>query len=172
MNQKFAQSCRCAATGVATVSILALIVAMAISVFSGVAYAGEKTLEFQLITKWIDAQTLDAPNVENQVISQSKAFGVAVFKDGRLGTKDFIVGIDNNKGTGTAFGYSTYTFEEGSITARFAGTIGPQGRHGEYKILSGTGAYAGATGTGTYDSIPNPFKNTGLFNVRLQVTTP
>jgi hypothetical protein len=152
----------------------ALLIALSVplSLSTGVARAAEKTLEFQLITKYFDAQTLDAPNVENQSITQSKAFGVAVFKDGRLGIKDYVFVIDSNKGAGTAFGYSTYTFEEGSITARFTGTFGPQGRHGEYKILSGTGAYAGATGTGTYDSAPNPFKNTGLFNVRLQITTP
>lgn len=137
-----------------------------------VAYAGETTLDFQLVTKYIEPRTLDAPNLEKQTITQSKAFGVAVFKDGRIGTKDFIVANDIGKGAGTAFGYSTYTFDNGSVTARFTATVGSQGVHGEYKILAGTGAFAGATGSGTFDSIPNPFTSTGLYKVKLQIVTP
>jgi hypothetical protein len=136
------------------------------------AHAGEKTLEFQLVTKYLDPRTLDAPNVEDQTITQSRAFGVAVFKDGRFGTKDFIVANDKHKGAGTAFGYSTYTFDDGSVTARFTVSYGPQGNHGEYKILSGTGAYAGATGSGTFDALPNPLTATGRYQVKLQVVTP
>ncbi len=138
-----------------------------------VALAAEKTLEFQLVTKNLDPRTLDAPpNFEGQTITQSKAFGVAVFKDGRVGTKDYTVVVDVNKGAGTAFGYSTYYFDDGSVSASFTYAFGPQAGHGNYKILSGTGAYAGATGTGTYDTIPNPFKNAGLFKVKLQIVTP
>ena len=87
-------------------------------------------------------------------------------------TKDYIVANDINKGAGTAFGYSTYTFDDGSVTASFMATVGSQGVHGAYKILAGTGAYAGATGSGTFDSIPNPFTSTGLYKVKLQIVTP
>ena len=138
----------------------------------GAAYAGEKTLEFQLVTKFLEAQTLNAANMDDQTITQAKAFGVAVFKDGRIGTKDFIISIDEHKGAGTALGYSTYNFEDGSVTARFSGTFGPKSDHGDYKIVSGTGAYAGATGVGTYDGIANPFKGSGLYKIRLQIKTP
>ena len=64
------------------------------SLSMGVAYAGEKTLEFQLVTKYIEPRTLDAPNLEKQTITQSKAFGVAVFKDGRIATKCLSVNKD------------------------------------------------------------------------------
>jgi hypothetical protein len=154
------------------VSTVLVALSLSFSLSIGAAHAAEKTLEFQLVTKYLDPRTLDAPNVEDQTITQSKAFGVAVFKDGRIGTKDYIVANDKHKDAGTAFGYSTYTFDDGSVTARFTGTFGPQGTHGEYKILSGTGAYAGATGSGTFDSVPNPFKNIGLYKVKLQVVTP
>ena len=72
------------------------------------------------------------------------------------------------------FGYSTYTFDDGStITARFSADLKPnQPAHGEYKILSGTGIYAGATGTGTMDSIPHQFKGANLWNIKLNVKTP
>jgi hypothetical protein len=150
----------------------AVMVALSLSLSMAAAHAAEKTLEFQLVTKYLDPRTLDAPNIEDQTITQSKAFGVAVFKDGRIGTKDYILANDKLKGAGTVFGYSTYTFDDGSITARFTGTFGPQGTHGDYKILSGTGAYAGATGSGTFDSVPNPFKSTGLYKVTLRLVTP
>jgi hypothetical protein len=152
----------------------AIVVALILpfSLLTAAAHAGEKTLEFQLVTKYLDPRTLDAPNVEKQTITQSKAFGVAVFKDGRIGTKDFIVANDRHGDAGTAFGYSTYTFEDGSITARFTFTFDPQVGHGEYKILSGTGAYAGATGSGTFDRLPNPLTATGRYQVKLQIVTP
>jgi hypothetical protein len=135
-------------------------------------HAAEKTLEFQLVTKHLDPRTLDAQNVEGQTITQSKAFGVAVFKDGRIGTKDFIFATDGHKGAGTYYGYSTYTFDDGSITARYVGSYDSQGSHCDYKILAGTGSYAGATGTGTCDSVPNALTGTGLYKVKLQIVTP
>jgi hypothetical protein len=141
-------------------------------VYGGAAPAAEKTLEFQLVTKNPDPRRDDAPNVDGQAITQSKAFGVAVFSNGRVGTKDYVYVSDVNKEGSTGFGYSTYYFDDGSVVARFVSTAGQKGLHGDYRILSGTGAYAGATGTGTFDGVTNPFKNAGLLKVRLQITTP
>ena len=135
-------------------------------------FAADLSLEFDLVTTTIDSRKFDAPGIEGQSFSESKSFGVAIFKDGRYGTKEFISSGDVKNGAGNFMGYSTYNFQEGSITARYDATVGAQGFHGTYKILSGTGAYAGATGTGTLDSIPNPFKNSGLFKIKLQVKTP
>ena len=139
------------------------------------AIAGQSTLEFKLVTKAIEVQSIDVPNLENQRIGQGRAIGVATFKDGRIAIKNFVFQFDENKnGTSSTYGYSTYTFDDGStITARFSDQTGPnQAEHGEYKILSGTGAYAGATGTGSYDSIQSSFKSIGLYAVKLVVMTP
>ena len=99
-----------------------------------IAVAGEKVLEFMLVTKAIDVRAIDVANVENQSIAQGRFFGVATFKDGRIAVKDFVYDFDSNKGAGPFYGYSTYTFDDGSsITARFTGETKPnQVQHGEY----------------------------------------
>jgi len=112
--------------------------------------------------------------VEGQVVLLSKAHGVAFFKDGRVASKDFIFSSDYNKGSGPFFGYSTYQFEDGSsITARFAGTQrAGQMTHGEYTVISGTGAYAGAKGTGSFDGVPHKLTGANLLNGKFTITTP
>jgi hypothetical protein len=136
------------------------------------ALAGEQVLEFKLITKPIDFRITEAANIEGQTVASGKLFGVAVFKDGRIGVKEFVNSSDMLKGSGSFFGYSTYTFEDGSITARYTGAVKDGKSTGEYSILSGTGAYANATGTGTIESAPNPFKGVNLLNIKLVIKTP
>jgi hypothetical protein len=138
------------------------------------ATAGEQVLEFKLVVKLIDPKPLDAPNVEGQVVLLTKAYGVAFFKDGRVASKDFIFNADYNKGSGPFFGYSTYQFEDGSsIIARFAGTqrAGLM-THGEYTVISGTGAYAGAKGTGSFDGVAHKLTGANLLNGKFTITTP
>ena len=138
------------------------------------AAAGEHNLEFKLVVKAVEVKSLDAPNVEGQSVALMKMHGVAFFKDGRVASKDFIYNSDLNKGSGPYFGYSTYQFEDGSsITARFAGTQrAGQPIHGEYTVLSGTGAYAGAKGTGTFDAAPHKLTGANLLNGKFSITTP
>ena len=92
--------------------------------------------------------------------------GVAFFKDGRVASKEFIYNSDSNKGSGPFFGYSTCQFEDGStITARFGGTQrAGQPIHGEYTVLSGSGVYAGAKGTGSFDGVAHKLTGANLLN--------
>ena len=136
------------------------------------ALAGEQVLEFKLVTRPLDVKVTEAANVEGQTVVSGKYFGVAIFKDGRIGVKEFVNTSDSLKGSGPYFGYSTYTFEDGSITARYTGSVKDGKSKGEYTILSGTGAYANATGTGTIESTANPFKGVGLLDIKLVVKTP
>jgi len=145
---------------------------VALVVAASTAVAGEQVLEFKLVTKPIDVKVIEVANVEGQTVVSGKLFGVAVFKDGRIGVKEFVNSSDLLKGSGSFFGYSTYTFEDGSITARYTGTAKDGKSKGEYTILSGTGAYANATGTGTIESAPNPFKGVNLLDIKLMVKTP
>ena len=138
------------------------------------ATAGEQVLEFKLVTLPVEVKSMDVKQVEGQTIGVMKASGVAYFKDGRVASKEFTYGWDQNKGTGPFFGYSTYTFEDGSaIMARFTG-MGQAGKpmHGDYTVLSGTGAFAGAKGTGTFDAVPSKLSGASLFNGRFAITTP
>jgi hypothetical protein len=69
------------------------------------------------------------------------------------------------KGSGPFYGYSTYTFDNGSsITARYTGSA-KDGR-------TSTGAYASAAGTGGFESVQSAFKGAGLYDGRFIIKTP
>jgi hypothetical protein len=138
------------------------------------ALAGEQTLEFKLVVQPIDAKTVQAPNIEGRTLSAGNWFGVAYFKDGRVAVKDFINAADLLKGMGSFRGYSTYTFENGdTLVLSYVAESKETGLHGDYTVLSGTGAYSNATGAGAFDSVPTKWTDGAtLFNVKIDVKTP
>ena len=64
------------------------------------------------------------------------------------------------------------TLWSNGLTASFAGEIKGGQRHGVYAILSGTGLYANATGTGTFESLPSKLEGATILNTKLNVKTP
>lgn len=138
------------------------------------AAAAEHNLEFKLVVSPVEVKSFEVANVEGQNVSLMKMQGVAFFKDGRVASKNFVFSSDYNKGSGPFFGYSTYQFEDGSsITARFAGTQrAGQPVHGDYTVLSGTGAYAGAKGSGAFDAVPHKLTGASLLSGKFSITTP
>jgi hypothetical protein len=140
---------------------------------SAAAFAGEQVIEFRYVIHPLEVKTFEAPKIEGQTMVMGKVFGVVAFKDGRVGTKDFIYQAELLNGDGPIHGFSTYRFEDGSsITASFAGEIKGGQRHGVYAILSGTGLYANATGTGTFESLPSKLEGATILNTKLNVKTP
>jgi hypothetical protein len=123
------------------------------------ASADEKVINLKLVGK-----TLQMKDGEAQV------FGVTFAPDGRIGTKEYTF----NPADGT--GRSTYYFDDGSVTTTFGITSNKDGRFkGDYTILSGTGAYKGAKGTGTIDGrdpTKSGLKGASLMDIVLKLDIP
>jgi hypothetical protein len=99
-----------------------------------VAVAGEKVLEFTLVTKAIDVRPIDVVNVENQTVGQGRYFGVAAFKDGRIAIKDFVFDLTSTK-AGPFYGTAP-TLDDGRPYGTLTGETKPnQVQHGEYRIF-------------------------------------
>ena len=142
------------------ISVIALLVG---SNFAAV--AADRTLKFKLVTIY----TGEKDGAHHMA-------GVTVSPDGTIGTKDF---LNKDGDNGASTGHSTYYFPTGSVVADYTMTsTGTQtGGHllGKYVILSGTGAYQGATGTGSFEGDwgdKSPLTGAGLLNVELDVKTP
>jgi hypothetical protein len=144
----------------------ALVSALALLVGSNVmAVAADQTLKFKVV-----AFTVGEKDGEYHFV------GATVSTDGTIGTKDFSVKEDQN---GKGAGHSTYYFPDGSIVAddSFVDTATQTGGHvvGKIQIVSGTGAYQGATGGGPFEGDwgdKSPLKNAMLLNIELDVKTP
>ena len=97
--------------------------------------------------------------------------GVCVFADGRIAEKQFVVinRVIGDGKTGTFLGYSVYSFKNAdSISVQFSGGWGADGVRGDYKIITGTGAYANAKGDGSFVRIGGS-KTTSHLDVTLNV---
>jgi len=148
------------------------LIALIVSVLMiGNVAAQEETLKGRLITRTISETSIDAPGVEGIRVGAGHYAGIAVFEDGRLADKQFVLNWDNRGAEGNYNGYATYTFQNGdSLTLKFTGGWGPDGQSGDYQVLSGTGAYKGATGTGRFDAVPNPWDKANLWDLTIKVT--
>ncbi len=137
------------------------------------ALASEVTLNFRLVTADTSATVLPAKNVAGRAVGAHDAVGVAVFEDGRLALKRFVYTDDGTEAEGDMKGYSTYTFENGdSITASFVGGWDSGGLRGTYTVLSGTGGYAGATGTGSFGTNTFPWEGAARFDGSFTLKLP
>lgn len=78
-------------------SLAVFLSGVALVIAASTALAGEQVLEFKLIAKPIDVKVTEAANVEGQTVVSGKFFGVTVFKDGRIGVKEFVHSATRSK---------------------------------------------------------------------------
>ena len=126
---------------------------------AGSAAAEEQTLRFRLVVSFTGVAMSENPGVPGHMVGAGEAVGVAVFEDGRIAFKNFVISTDETEEARRASGYSTYTFENGdSLNLKFSyNWTAAEGGKGEYELLSGTGAYKGATGTGHFEDVEEPW---------------
>ena len=142
--------------------------------FVGSASAEEQNLKYRLVVMDTSVTDLEAPNVPGRTVGVAKSVGVATFEDGRIAYKNFIRYYDGTEAAGDFTGYSTFTFENGdSLTMKFVAKWSDQGFGGDYEVISGTGAYAGATGIGHFDGAETqPWEGADLLNGWFKLEVP
>lgn len=138
------------------------------------AVAGEQSMDFRLVTRAMDVKTEKVAAVEGVSVSTGRYAGTAVFDDGRIANKEFTFSYDFRKGAGPFYGYSTYTFADGSaLVLRFEGMLEPgKPMLGRYTVLSGSGKYAGASGDGHFEKVDDPWDSANLYQGRLRIVMP
>lgn len=159
-------------TAIATLRVPALLIAgAAVLVFVAAPVAAEEqTLQFKLVTQRLGAPN-ELPEIGGHKVTVGEYMGVATFTDGRIAHKRFVDISDDTASSGSFKGYSTYTFENSdSLTLSYSGGWDGNGARGEYKVLSGTGKFAGATGTGSFTGLDEPWEDANLFDVSLTLT--
>jgi hypothetical protein len=135
------------------------------------AAAEQQTLRFRLVVQQV-GQPSTLPEIGGHKLGAGQYMGVAVFEDGRIAHKRFVETGDDTDQAGTFKGYSTYTFvKDGSLTLSYTGEWDSSGLRGDYQVLSGTGKFAGAAGTGSFKGLDEPWEEAflleGSFNLTL-----
>lgn len=140
----------------------------------GPAVAGEETLPYTLVTKVVGELVHDDPAIEGLALGAGQAVGVAYFEDGRIAAKEYVfLRFAGEKTPWPLPGFSNYVFQNGD-SLQLSFTYGPtdEGVSVDYTILSGTGAYSGATGDGRLLRVKAAWKDAILWKGSLRVVTP
>jgi len=144
---------------------------LAVLTYSMPATAEEQTFKGRLVVNQPTGTSTALPSFGGHTFNANKYSGVAVFEDGRVAYKQYIESSDDTAAGGDYKGYATYTFQNGdSLTMSYTGGWKGNGFDGEYKILSGVGAYAGASGTGAFKSVEEPWQEAAMADVTFKLT--
>lgn len=145
----------------------------AIATYAVPVQAAEETLKFRLVVHHVSSGTMNNPNDGGPGLTATQSVGVAVLEDGRLAYKEFVwIGFEGEPAV-PSHGLSSYVFENGdALHVQF--TSGPEegGYFVNYDVLSGSGTYAGATGTGRLAAKATKWDDATLFEGAINVTTP
>jgi hypothetical protein len=123
-----------------------------LTIFAGLMLVGSvaaEEMKFRAMLMQLSRSKMDIPAFKGHAMGAAKFAGFAVFEDGRIAYKTSVVTSESMGDTGTSSGYSSYIFQNGdALVVKLTGRMSPDGSSGDYKVVSGTGAYEGATGTG------------------------
>jgi hypothetical protein len=134
------------------------------------AAAEEQTLHCKLVTHRLDTPAA-LPEIGGHSVDAGQYMGVATCDDGRIAYKRFVVISDGAGQNGSFKGYSTYTFEnDDALTLSYTGTWDASSERGDYTLVSGTGKFAGATGTGSFKALDEPWEEANLYDISLELT--
>ncbi|MCZ0960162.1 hypothetical protein [Paracoccus benzoatiresistens] len=137
------------------------------------ALAEEQILRFKLVITMTSDAKMELPSITEQSVTANEAVGVAYFEDGRIAFKQFALATVGGEKDGNWMGLSTYTFENGdALNLKFNGSWSPEGSQVEYTLLSGGGAFEGATGTGELTGIGTSWKEALLFEGSFTLQVP
>ena len=137
---------------------------------TGALAAEEQTLKFRVIMTKLDGSAFPVAGLESRVLGAERYAGFAVFDDGRIAYKSVVLTSDARGDAGKYTGFSTYEFHNGDVlVVGFNGAATPQGSGGDYTVVSGKGAYAGATGTGNFVAVENPWKDADMYEGTISV---
>jgi hypothetical protein len=152
-------------------SILAVL--SAVSLAGGAVSAEEQTLRFKLVVSMTNTAEMELASVPDRSLAANEAVGVAYFEDGRVAFKQFVISSVGGDKDGSILGLSTYTFENGdALILKFTGGWTTEGLGGDYEVLSGTGAFEGATGTGRFDTIEDAWDDADLLEGSFTLDVP
>lgn len=156
-------------------NLLRLLLVSGLSLSSAYAATEEQTLECTLyISESLDHSSTYSVESTSSTINGLRRGGLCLFADGTAADKQFVMGINvrEDGAAGDAVGISVYTFESGdSLTLSFTGGWDKGPFSGEYTVLRGTGAYQGATGSGTISGMEGPWKSTSIVGIRINLKT-
>ena len=142
-----------------------LVASLAASLLPAAVLAEEQVLRFKLVITTTNDTKMDLPSIADRSLVGSEAVGVAYFEDGRVAFKRFALATIRGEEDGNWMGLSTYTFENGdALNLQFTGSWSPEGATVDYALLSGTGAFEGATGSGELTGINTSWKDALLFD--------
>lgn len=150
-----------------------LVAFSAAALSAAVASAEEQTLRFKLVVSMTSNVEMQLASVTDRALTTNEAVGVAYFDDGRVAFKQFVVSSLGGAEDGSFMGLSTYTFQNGdALTLKFTGGWAATGQGGDYEVLSGKGAFEGATGTGRFDALEDAWDDADLFEGSFELEVP
>jgi hypothetical protein len=140
---------------------------------TGAVSAEEQILRYKLVVTFTKNAEMQLASIPDRSLAAHEAVGVALFEDGRMAFKRFVVSDAGGEEDGSFLGLSTYTFENGdALTLKFSGGWTPEGQSGTYVVLSGKGAFEGATGTGEFHSLNEAWEDADLLQGSFTLDVP